>query len=309
MPYRIRLSLYNSAGERVMDLWEGAAQYGPSQLELTDSTLASGVGAIGFVFQGALEGLGHGPQTTLYWRGQNNAAQLVGGGSYYAKLEVQDSYGDVKAMIAPISVLRVSQRQSLTVYNSAGEAVARLMADGVPGSRLAVKEASQALEQDPGSGVVSGGFEIELHNPNGTVSTLLWQGLNDQGQLVAPGSYTIELVSEQAGAPLERQSKQVVLLRAPGRTGLAAALVAPQPWRDGPLWVLYEPLPTGDALQARVYNVASELVLSAWAPGEAGRLALTEAPKLASGIYLIELTWTRGRAILERRALKLAVAR
>jgi hypothetical protein len=312
MPYTLKLTLYNSAGEVVLDLFDGHAENAPTDLVLTSNVLTSGTGlsgAIGFVFQGALEGYGNGPQNTVYWQGQNNSAQLVGGGTYYAKLEVQDSFGNVRALTQSISVVQVTNRQSLTVYNSAGEAVAHLALGAATGSRLDIKESTEAVDQDPSTGAVTGGFNIDLIQPNGTVTTVPWQGLGDQGQLLSPGSYTVELVTEQSGGATVRESKGIVLLRAPGRDSLSSAVFAPQPWRnDRPLELFFKPLMPGDGVRVNVYNAAAELVLTDYADGSSGHQVLS-AGKLASGIYLVELTWVRGQAILQRRVMKLAVVR
>lgn len=84
---------------------------------------------------------------------------------------------------------------------------------------------------------------------------------------------------------------------------------APQPWRNGPLYIYFQKLPATESVRTRVYNAAGELVLESWANGAAARVQLADADKLASGIYLIEATWVRGAAVIERKAAKLAVAR
>jgi hypothetical protein len=69
------------------------------------------------------------------------------------------------------------------------------------------------------------------------------------------------------------------------------------------------PLPAGDGVRVRVYNAAAELVLQESFVAGVAAVDLEGVDKLASGVYLVELTWTRSRAVMERRVLKLAVAR
>jgi hypothetical protein len=311
MPYRLRLNLYNSGGERVLQLFDGTSQYAQSELKVSASSLAVGSGdKIAFVFWGALEGLPVAEQSRLYWAGENDAGQLVGGGIYYAKLEVEDSYGAVKTYVQELAVLRVTHQQRLTVYNSAGEAVAHLAAPGGPGSRLLVENSSQAFAMDPITGAVMGGITIKLLGGLGGDQTLQWQGLNDFGVPVAPGSYTLELASEDPGGSILRQTQTVVLLKAPMPLGLASAVLGPSPWRgEGPLRLQMGPLPAGDGVRVRVYNAAAELVLQESFVAGVAAVDLEGVDKLASGVYLVELTWTRSRAVMERRVLKLAVAR
>jgi hypothetical protein len=319
MPYMVTLTLYNSAGEVVLNLFQGRAEDAPTELKTTSDTMPTGIlpdgskaGSIGFIFQGALEGYGNGPTSTVYWQGLNNSAQMVGGGTYYAKLDVSDSFGAVASYTKEISVIQATTRQSLTIYNSAGEAVTHLALAAATGSRLDIKDSTQAVTQDPYTGAVVGGFQINLVQPDGSLSpsSQLWPGTNDRGQLLDPGSYTVELVSEEAGGPTVRETKSIVLLRSPGASGLASAVIGPQPWRGGVLQLWFQPLAmAGDGIHVRVYNAAAELVLQDFTPASSGSLNLASADKLASGIYLVELTWVRGEALMERRVIKLAVAR
>jgi hypothetical protein len=125
---------------------------------------------------------------------------------------------------------------------------------------------------------------------------------------VDAGNYTLVLTTRTPGST-DRQTQGLVLLKVPSRLSLGTPRVGPQPWLGGPLHVAFGPLPAGDQVVARVYDMAGELVLQGWADSGAGQVGLDDVKKLAAGIYLVELTWQRGQATKERRATKLAVAR
>jgi hypothetical protein len=126
---------------------------------------------------------------------------------------------------------------------------------------------------------------------------------------VDAGNYTLVLANQEPGNST-RQTQSLVVLKVPGALSLGPPHAAPQPWAGvGPLAVHFNPVMAGDKVLARVYNMPGELVMESWSDGASGQVSLNGAGKLASGIYLIELTWTHGQALKERRVGKLAVAR
>ncbi len=68
-------------------------------------------------------------------------------------------------------------------------------------------------------------------------------------------------------------------------------------------------MPGNEAIHARLYNAAGELVLVGAGRSTGGRLDLDQASKLASGVYILELTWVRGSGVVERKLAKVAIAR
>ena len=308
MPYTLHLAIYNAAGEVVKAIFNGNAQYNPSSLRTTSDTLAAGTQLLGIVFNGGLQGVGNGPTSTLVWSGDSNGGQLVAGGTYYLKLDAVDSYGNVSSLVKTVVVVDAPFQQALTIYNSAGEAVAHLPILSGPGLRMSVPVTSKVVSLDPATGQPVGGFAINLALPDGGNSTLTWNGLNDQGQLVDAGSYTVVLTT-QTPSSTERQTQGLILLKAPDLMSLGSPHMAPQPWAGGPLAVLFNPLPAGDRVLVRVYDMPGELVLQGGADGSGGKVQLQGAEKLAAGIYLVELTWTHGQALKGRQVTKLAITR
>lgn len=308
-PYQISLGLYNSAGELVRVIFKGHAQYAPGSIPTSSDTLAEGAQSLGILFNGGLEGVSNGPQSSLAWDGRNANGQFVSGGVYYLKLDEIDPYGNLNSLVKSISVIAAAWQQSLTVYNSAGEAVAHLPVAMGPGARMAVQESSKALVLDPVTGLPTSGFNIQLSAPGAPPSTVVWKGLNDAGAVVAPGTYTLVLATSDPGQTVTRDVKTVVVLTAPGGLGLGAVHAVPQPLGKGPLTVVFNPLPAGDTVWARVFNLAGERVLQGRADAATGRVELGSAPGLASGIYIISVDWMHGAGLRERRLAKLAVTK
>jgi hypothetical protein len=311
-PYGISITIFNSAGELVKTLYQGLAQNSPSGLNTGGAnTLATGGGQqLAFIFPGYMQGLTQvNGSSTLYWNGTNNSSQTVTGGTYYVSLQVTDPFGHVKAYTLQVSVVAVQMQVSLTVYNSAGEAVAHLplsatSALGV-GTSLLIPQPVKAL-QASGSAGSGNAFQIELVGAGGT-TTIPWDGLNDSGMPVSPGNYTVELSSQQVGGSVTREDKEVVVLEAPASQTLGSPYAAPQPWHSGPLYVYFSAVAAADPVRARVYTAAGELAAEAWAQGGDGRVSIRGADNLASGIYLVDLSWLHGSAVLERRTIKMAV--
>jgi flagellar hook assembly protein FlgD len=311
MPDSISLRLYNSAGELVRSLYQGLAQDAPTQVLMSQSSLAAGSGVVSFLFSGALSGiLGQSGTSAIAWDGRNDNGQLVAGGQYYAQIKTTDSFGHSSTLVDSVTVIQAVLSQQLNVYNSAGEVVAQVpLTATAMTSRFEVPQPSKALSLDPATGLPLSGFQILLIASTGQQIWTQWNGLNSQGIPVGPGLYTLELVTEEPGQGLQRLDKQVQVLTAPLTLSLGKPIVAPQPYRSGTLTVFFKALPGNESIHGRLYNQAGELVLESWGRSGGGRLALDQASKLASGVYVLELTWVRGSGVVERQMAKVAVAR
>jgi hypothetical protein len=306
MPYELTLQVYNSAGELVMTLFHGAAEYPPNGLQVSGSpSFIAGEGNVGFTFAGALEGLARNGNTIL-WPGENATGQYVSGGVYTTVLTQVDTYGHTTSYSTAVTVISTILEASLTVYNSAGEAVRHLSAAGLgSGAILNVPVTSKAIGWNAATGQPSGAFEIDL---GGSGSGASWNGENDSGVLVAPGSYTIRLVCEQQGGLTTIQSKSVVLLETP-LNGLGAPHAVPGLWTSGPLEIAFNPLPSGEQVRVRIYTVSGKLAEECWGQGPAGMVDVPSPQALASGVYLVDVAALKDSSLLERKRAKLAIVR
>ena len=110
-PFRVVMGAYNSAGERVRLLFDGSAQVLGNKLRISEGVVVSGRQGIEVGFPGSLTG----PGAYVHWDGRNDSGQAVGGGMYYIKAEVIDSFGKVTAMIEPVQVIEPKAEAILAI--------------------------------------------------------------------------------------------------------------------------------------------------------------------------------------------------
>jgi hypothetical protein len=152
--------------------------------------------------------------------------------------------------------------------------------------------------------------EITTHDSTGAQATYPWNGRDSQGQPLASGVYSLKLINATASGTVT-VAHQVTLIKGTD-PGLAFdPIVAPNPapangvsGRGRYLAVVY---PSGLAFaRADLYNQAGEKVGAAGDPGNTGRIWLSYE-KLASGVYLVDVTGTLVTGAPYRKVLKVAV--
>jgi flagellar hook assembly protein FlgD len=188
MPFRLVLGVYNSAGERVKQLYDGGVSAWPGNSVVTPPVIGDW-GSIAYL---KLLGNAQLPDRNdvIGWDGTNEQDQPVSSGTYWFKLEIHDSNDNVTAITKGIAVLRPDKGLSLAVFNGAGELVAEL---AIPGDADAD---SLVLEQGAGSQAI-----VHYHSPNGD-GQVVWSGLNRDGLRVANGSYLIRSQGQGSSASL-----------------------------------------------------------------------------------------------------------
>jgi hypothetical protein len=140
---------------------------------------------------------------------------------------------------------------------------------------------------------------IIVKGPAGPL-TVTWNGLGDQGQPVAAGSYLIrpEGISTNRSLPF-------LLLERPWQAGPLTAAPQPLGLKDAGWHLRFTPWPGAQA-HATLYDLAGERVGESRGDAGLGQLAV-DGRGLSSGIYLVELD-VNGSHPWRRRA-KLAVLR
>jgi flagellar hook assembly protein FlgD len=263
------VGVYNEAGELVKTLYAGPSQASGNTASFASLSLSEGEAPLKITFAGILDN----GSTQVSWDGTNNQGQALSGGVYYLHVTTTDSFGAVTSLNQSVNVMAAPPAASITVYNSAGEVVARLTPPPGAGSLSAaqLQNTTMVAGQKPLSLGLRGGL--------GT-STLTWNGLNAQGNPVAPGSYTI-LIHDQGYT----SQLSFTVIEAPG-AGITAAVAAPNPAQaaDNVLVIAWSGSGTGPK-RVCLYNAASELVATAQASLSEQKVEIGIS-RLAGGIYI-----------------------
>lgn len=307
MPNQLKVSIYNSAGERVLTLFDGVTEFIPVSLSLSGSLLAAGQGSVSLNMGTATVN----GQGSLAWQGNNDTGQYVESGMYYYKVEFTDPFGTVSATILSVNVLKTTGVTMLEVFNSAGELVAsKDLSKSAPGATdFAPLGHSFSPSNDPSEAPSTGNsMRFEIQKKGGGTDIWDWNGRNASGALVESGTYTVRLTTTQQGGQQSAVLRSVTVVK----NGLNQ--VNPAPYfpqnplpPSGILELRYLPQPNGIA-SARLNNVAGELVALGTDPFQSGRIGFSKG-NLASGIYLVEFELLQGRGVLYRKLLKVSILR
>lgn len=293
-PYHLLAQVYNSAGELVKTLYQGAVSALPNTLVLSATAILPG--------QSATLQLPSQPASgPVAWNGVNQGQQTVDPGVYYIKLELTDPFGSVSTLTQAVSVLPAASQAWISISNSAGETVWQApLAPGANAFRLS--RDSVAMAGVGAVGVSGTGVGITASLAGGGSQALTWNGLNGLGQPVAPGIYNVVLTSSQAGAATVVQAAKLSVLRGPAGPLLGGAVLAPDPASGDSATLRYD-ASSGWAAQAELFTVNGERVAWGHDDGLSGSMTLN-LRGLAAGVYVCV-----ARQGGFRRTLKLAVVR
>ena len=291
-------------------LYNGPSAYTLGQLQMSVGGPNPGTGS---PVQVTIGGMGF-AGGDMVWNGSNQAGQWVNNGIYYIKVSCTDPFGDVTTVTKPVNVLGPGLRESVVVFNSAGEVVRKFTLSGLSATvqsislNLASGQGAVAASVDPVTGAINGGVPMTLTLTNGSTAPLFWDGLGAGGAPLQAGTYLVELVRSESGQSSTVKTLAVSLLQVKDGTAqntAASAKVAPNPVAAGePVSVRYTPSKQNWA-RGRLYNADGELV--AEAVDLAGSGALTFGKGCSSGVYLVSFEVCEGQAVMARRVLKAAV--
>jgi flagellar hook assembly protein FlgD len=309
MPYQLKVTIYNAAGEVVRTLFNGAAETLPSGVALSAPAVVAGQGSVTLDLGGALSGAnGVSPNGVLSWGATNDNGQVVGGGTYTMKIDYQDPFGQVTSFTQSISVTPGSSWAQVNVFNSAGELVYSLPYPAGSGSPQALDLANTVMAaayDSAGNGL--GAIQGMVKMAGGPDQAFAWDGRGSNGQPVASGVYTLQLVSGSAHGTII-DSRQISIVKAPdGSIGDVKLGPDPAGPNDQALKVQYPPAQLWDA-NAALYDQAGERVELAQDPSHSGVLALSLG-HCSGGLYLVELMGRRPSGAAYRRLFKAAVLR
>jgi hypothetical protein len=318
-PHHMRIAAYNAAGELVRLIFEGSAQYIPSDFGLSRDVIPGGPqnGGVTITVQGFLFDPTLGQLSSVTWLADNNDGQAVSGGIYTIKMETTDQFGQTSTLQKSIQIVSVTPLNEIAIFNSAGELVARPTLPVDPSGKAytniqLVGGDSYVPEYDPVTGLpVNGNYmQFQLTDEAGVTLTAQWDGKNAQGIPVNSGSYTAELLYSASGAVANTvvASKGFVVIRSSTPGDLGSVMAGPNPsMRGEDLQIRYNPSPGYRAI-ARLFNLAGELVKQAEDPNATGSMTIGTTGT-APGVYILKVENTNGAAVVNRAVRKIAIVR
>ncbi len=314
MPFQVKVSVYNSAGELVKVIFDGSAQVLPGSLSLDKSTLAGGADSVSIALPGSLydKALG-GSVSAITWTGDSSAGQLVNSGTYYIKADIVDAFGQVTTLQTSVQVIKAVTQNELNIYNSAGELVVRLPLPPDGNSLFAglrLPSDSFGAKYDASTGAATSFFTVMVTDEQGHEFTVNWDGRNAQGLPVASGSYTAQLVYTAPGVGSAHvvESKGFIVLQSGNAASLAGSYACPNPSLHGADIVVHYPAAPPYSGGAQLYTLSGAHVGQAQDPGNSGLLSFS-TQGLASGVYLIRVEKLSGGAVAGSTTIKVAVVR
>jgi flagellar hook assembly protein FlgD len=309
-PFQVSVTIFNSAGEKVKVVFDGAAAGVSNQI-----TVSPGNGSAGGPTSIIIGGIQLASGGALTWDGNNDNGQWVTDGVYYMQVATTDSFGNIQTTTQAIPVVGAARTASLQIYNSAGEMVRNLPISNLNSVPTDFSVGSNTfVTGTDSSGQAQAGLQINLkmNNASSPAPALNWDGLSDTGQPVSSGTYIVKLSYTQAGQASVVKTISVTLLQGPGspaKDAVASAVIAPNPFKPGggKQMQLFYKVPTVGAGFLRIYNLDGELVAQSGDADRTGKLNITG--DFSGGVYLMEFEIRNGSAVLAERVLKAAVIR
>lgn len=316
-PFKVVIGAYNSAGELVKIIFNGSAQYQPGDLGLNKDLIPGGApgadGAVSISFPGYLMDPKLGKLSSVLWLADNNDGQLIDGGVYTIKAEIQDNFGQVTSLQRSIQVVSVRPQNELVIFNSAGEVVAKPQLVLGPTKRsltsVWLKTETYAPTFNPDGSTVAG-LRFYFRDETGVEVWTDWDGKNALGVPVASGSYTAQLLYNAGGGGGTKivQQHGFVVIQAGNIANFDGAYAVPNPaLRGAPIKISY-PVTQNYSAAARMFSLSGELIAAADDPLKSGWMVF-DSGRMAPGVYIIKLEKLSGGALVTSRILKVAVVR
>jgi uncharacterized repeat protein (TIGR01451 family) len=280
--YTISINIYNEAGEVVKTIKVTQYSQPINSISLQSSNLITtlqGPGStIEIFYAGTLIGT---------WDGSANNGNPVTNGNYEIKVDSVSPVGVVTSVSQQATVDRRLSNVTATIYNSVGEVIRTLynvVADTNDVQMTSVNLSTQVMNLGASTNGNVSNLNIFVAT-SGTPVTLIWDGTNNLGTLVTPGTYEIQLRWDNGQGTTTNITRSVVVMG----SGVSGEIVAePNVLICGQTMVtVFNAMGVSGAstLTVRIYTIAGEWV--ATIPGTAGTAtAPWNASGLASGVYI-----------------------
>jgi len=318
--FTVKVNIYNSAGEVVKTIATEEFSEPISNIALsttnTITTLKGPGSTIEILYNGFIIGT---------WDGTNNSGLPVTNGQYKVQIDNVGQSGVVTSVAQNAIVNRSLSNIEADVFNSSGEMVRKLyyMVDDPVGSNMTnVTLSSNVLRPSVTTHTsVSGGTTytapttVISHDPtletiyiqtSGTPVTLVWDGTSNEGTIVTPGEYTIEVHWNNGAGQTTDISRQVLVM---ANTSLSGAAIAKPNVLSSATTMMTtidaSSVPLAAGMKIKIFTVTGELVQSLTVSSTS---TTWSAVGLASGIYIVnvEIDNANGGVVNQQR-LKILV--
>jgi hypothetical protein len=309
-PNLVVVSIYNSAGELVRTVFNGPALLTSGAIQINDGLILSGNGGLVLNFAGYLIDPKTGQTSSLTWNTDNNGGQQVASGVYEIKVQTTDPFGQVTSVIKQVQVIDSQQQEAVTIYNSAGEVVAKPTLPA--GAQLCQLQTLNLVSgtyvpvYDSSTGQPSALFRIQATDSKGVVWNIDWNGLTSGGRPANSGNYVVQLSVSQAGTTTVVATRNFTLMQKGGLADFTGAAVGPDPLLANETLMVSYPPTLGMGVSAQLYNLAGEKVATATDLAQTGMIKFGQLD-LAPGIYLVRLVKFSPTMQVCERMLKVAV--
>ncbi len=276
--YTVTVGVYNEAGELVKTILVEVLSQPIDSITLKGAVITTLKGPnneVQIYFKNTLIGV---------WDGSNAQGDPASNGVYHIKVDSVSSLGEVTSVTQQTMVSRSLYKETVQIYNEAGEIVKHLYAyvddPGKP-AVLGVQLSTKAFKPSDASNAVNKQVVITLSN--GT--SIVWDGRSDSGSFVQPGQYYVEVHSVDGNGGTTTLTEKVSVVGAD-----SVNLITAQPnILDGTKGITSTTFtansPASLTLRTYVYTIAGERV--ATLDGQTGQNTVYwNALGLASGLYI-----------------------
>jgi hypothetical protein len=310
VPYQLVIEVYNSAGELVRTLFNGYASQLPQTLAFAggNDVVQEGTVPVTLVLPG------QGTGTPESWDGTNNGSQMVSSGVYYIKATFKDPFGDVTTLVKPVTVLAGAGKQSLNLYNSAGELVQSIDLSGAQKQAVSFSLGKTTLaESAQANGAAGDAVQVTVTYADGSKGVFWWDGRGLDGKAASSGTYTMQLLVDQVGGT-KVQAATIMVIKAPAPALSQQPKLGPNPATGdgvpglGKVFLLSYPLGELTDVRATLYDEAGEKVSEGYDGAGSGVVQLGYG-RCSGGVYVAVLEGRRMDGSAYRTMLKAAIVR
>jgi uncharacterized repeat protein (TIGR01451 family) len=310
--YVVKISIYTSSGELVktLDTFELASPI--SSFTVSNNVLRTDSDVLQILYQGM-------PLDT--WDGTNTQGNKVTNGTYLIVVDSTDPFGVTTTVTQSATVLLGSNQMQFMIFNSAGEVVYSLTAD-----QLSAILGSSLQTADYNLGAIS--FSPVVITPSysdptgadtsvlitlGSGRTFRWSGVNNAGQILTSGDYTLRFTSQLAGEAEQNVASLVTLLDS-NQPPIGTVRLKPNPVYLNQTQKAYFEIQVNavkaDNVQIKIYTLAGELTGQVLVndPGNLSQVTWDlSSSRLASGMYFADIELREGSQLVGRKILKVAI--